>query len=469
MIHQKNLQGDTLREEWNNMESVLLNISKYVLIFVILFYTYLSFSINGTSKESALKRKYVAQNIFTLIFFIICSVIVVYENKTMMSFVFAVLELVYLIILILLYQIIYPNCSRLLVNNMAMLLSLGFIMVERLAPANAFKQFLIVLTGTVISFFVPSIMRKRRIFMKLKYPVVILGILLLGVTLVLGKATGGANLSFNIGGFTFQASELVKLIYVVFLAAMLSKARVFKNVIISGIIAAVHVLVLVASTDLGAALIFFIVYISMLFIGTGKLRWLVIGLLAGSTASVLAYKLFAHVRIRVAAWRDPWSIIDGKGYQITQSLFAIGTGGWFGIGLYQGLPTKIPVVVKDFVFAAIAEEFGLIFAIAVILICFSCYINMMNIATRSRDMFYKLLAAGFGTLYIFQCFLTIGGVTKFIPSTGVTLPFVSYGGSSILSSLFMFAMVQAVFILVKENEDNERKEANQKEIESVQS
>ncbi len=193
----------------------------------------------------------------------------------------------------------------------------------------------------------------------------------------------------------------------------------------------------------------------MLYVGTGQLRYMIAGVLAGSAAAVFAYNFFSHVRTRVAAWRDPWSIIDDGGYQITQSLFAIGTGGWFGMGLYQGLPGKIPVAVKDFVFAAISEEYGMIFAVCVILVCFSCFIGIMRIASKSRDMFYKLIAVGFGALYIFQCFLTIGGVTKFIPLTGVTLPFVSYGGSSILCSLIMFAMVQSVFILVKENENEE--------------
>ena len=154
-----------------------------------------------------------------------------------------------------------------------------------------------------------------------------------------------------------------------------------------------------------------------------------------------------HVKTRVIAWLNPWDYIDGKGYQITQSLFAIGTGGLFGLGLCEGLPTKIPVVAKDFVFSAIAEELGLIFAIGVILVCFATFMGIMRIAIRVNKVFYKLITVGFGIMYILQCFLTIGGVTKFIPSTGVTLPFVSYGGSSVLSSIIMFAIIQAVYIL----------------------
>lgn len=444
------------------MITVLLNLSKYALTFLVLFYTYTSFSISGTQRESSLKGKYILQNIYTFLIFIICNAIIIYNDPSMNTIVFAGLEFLYLIIVILLYQIIYPDSSRLIVNNMCFMLAMGFVMVERLAPENAFKQFLIVLAGTLVSFFVPALMRKRRLIMKFKYPMALIGIGLLGGTLILGQLSYGANLSISIFGFTFQPSEFIKIIFVIVTAAILSKARDFKNILISGILAAIHVLILVASTDLGAALIFFMVYIMMLYIGSGKIRYLLIGLLAGSGAAYLAYSLFSHVQTRVTAWLDPWTVIDGKGYQITQSLFAIGTGGWFGIGLYQGLPTSIPVVDKDFVFSAITEEFGMIFAIAMILVCFSTFLGIMKVATRSLDMFYKLLAAGFATLYIFQCFLTIGGVTKFIPSTGVTLPFVSYGGSSILCSLLMFAVVQAVFILVKENED-EAAEKTEKE------
>lgn len=438
------------------MSTILINLSKYILAFMMMIYTLLCFSINGTRKEKSLRRKYITQNVLTMLIFTVCGIIILYYNPSVYSLVFFILEFIYLLIFIMLYYVIYPDCSRLIVNNMAMLMALGFIMVERLAPQNAMKQFLIVMAGTGISFIVPRIMRKRKIIYGFRYGFAILGIIFLGITLVLGMTTWGANISVEIGGFTFQPSEFVKLIYVLFVAAVLSKAREFKHIILSAVLAAIHVLILVASTDLGTALIFFIVYIVMLFVGSGKIRYLLAGLLCGSAASVLAYKFFSHVRVRITAWKDPWSVIDGKGYQITQSLFAIGTGGWFGAGLYQGLPTKIPVVVKDFVFSAIAEEFGIIFSICVILVCFSCFMTMMKTATRCKDLFYKLIIVGFATMYIFQCFLTIGGVTKFIPLTGVTLPFVSYGGSSILCSLIMFSMVQAAFVLVKENEEDEK-------------
>lgn len=445
------------------MSEILLNISRYSMIFIILFYVYISFRICGKTitKDSSISevrgiriRCYI-QNIFTGIIFAVCSAIVMYNTKSLSNFVIILLEIIYAITTVALYRVLYPECSNLILNNMMMLLSIGFIMAFRLAPNNALKQFIIVVVATIISFFVPWIIKHKKFWMKSRYILAIVGIILLGLTLVLGKTSFGANLSINLGFIAVQPSEFVKLMYVLFVAGVLSKADDFKNVIISAVLAAVHVLILIVSNDLGAGLILFVVYIAMLFTATGKFRYLLAGFGAGGIAAVAAYNFIGHVKTRVVAWLDPWSVIDGGGYQITQSLFAIASGGLFGLGLYEGLPTKIPVVAKDFVFSAIAEEFGLIFAISIILICFSSFIGIMRTAIRVKDLYYKLIAVGFGVLYIFQCFLTIGGVTKFIPSTGVTLPFISYGGSSILSSIIMFSIIQAVFILDAKTSDRQ--------------
>ena len=199
------------------------------------------------------------------------------------------------------------------------------------------------------------------------------------------------------------------------------------------------------STDLGAALILFVVYLAMLYIATKNVMYTGAGLLAGGAAGVLAYKLFSHVRKRFVVWRDPWSNIDGSGYQVCQSLFSIGMGSWFGYGFCQGMPDRIPVAEKDFMFSAITEEFGLIFSIALLLVCLNNLILMMNIASRCKTLFYRLVAVGLGVTYGFQVFLTVGGAIKLIPMTGVTLPFVSYGGSSIISSLVMFSLINGMY------------------------
>ena len=238
----------------------------------------------------------------------------------------------------------------------------------------------------------------------------------------------------------------MKILFVFFVAGMLYETRELRRLVIATCAAAAHVLVLVLSRDLGGALIFFVVYLVMLYTATRQPLYFLAGLLSGSGAAYLAWKLFAHAQTRVLAWSDPFSVIDKEGYQITQSLFAIGTGSWFGLGLGQGMPFKIPVVEEDFIFAAIAEECGLLFAIFLIFVYLCSFYMILNIAMCLKDAYYKLVAAGLGTLVIFQAFLSIGGVTKFIPSTGVTLPFISYGGSSLLSMFAVWAIIQGMYL-----------------------
>lgn len=218
-------------------------------------------------------------------------------------------------------------------------------------------------------------------------------------------------------------------------------------------------LILIAEKDLGGALIFYITYLVILYVSTRKESYLVLGTGALAAGAVLAYKLFYHVRVRVSAWKDPWSDVANKGYQVTQSLFAIGTGGWFGMGFCEGTPEKIPVSKTDFIFSAICEEMGVFFGICIILVEISCFIMFINISLKIENRFYKLTALGLSVEYMFQVFLTIGGVTKFIPSTGVTLPLVSYGGSSVTSTLILFAIIQGLYVINNKRGDDDEAES----------
>ena len=222
-------------------------------------------------------------------------------------------------------------------------------------------------------------------------------------------------------------------------------------------------MILVAEKDLGAALIYFVTYIFVLYVATTKVLYLGAGLAGGTAASVVAYHLFSHVRTRVQAWRDPWAEIRGGGYQVAQSLFAIGTGGFIGMGLGKGLPGSVPVVESDFVFSAISEELGGVFAICLIMVYLSSYIMFVNIAMKMKKQFYKLTAFGLSVVFIFQVFLCVGGVTKFIPSTGVTLPLISYGGSSIVTTIIIFSVIQGMYVLNGKEEDSLEQEETEKE------
>ncbi|OUP00225.1 FtsW/RodA/SpoVE family cell cycle protein [Sellimonas sp.] len=436
------------------MFNIIMEISKYLILIMIVIYTFECFSVFGYhdayTKMWILRR----QSMWMFMIHFLAFLTIFLNQQEVKILVFYVVQVVLLGAIILLYSIFYPKVSRLVVNNMCMLLSLGFIMLTRLSYDRAVKQVMIVVVSVVISLFVPVIIRKAKFLPKLRILYGVVGVAALAAVIVVGRRDNGALLGFEVAGINIQPSELVKIVFVFFVASSFYLSTTFKNVVITTVVAAAHVLILVASKDLGAALIVFVVYMVMLYVATRQPLYILAGLAGGSAAAVAGYYIFAHVRTRVVAWKDPFAVYDGAGFQIVQSLFAIGTGGWFGLGLCQGMPNKIPVVTTDFIFSAIAEELGGITAICLILICVSCYIMFLNIAMQLQDSFYKLVALGLGTCYIFQVFLTIGGVTKFIPSTGVTLPLVSYGGSSLLSTLIMFAIIQGLYILREDEEDD---------------
>lgn len=434
------------------MVNLITQLSKYVMIFMFAFYAYECFAV-FRKKVSEKKRNaiYHRQNVLMYLIHLDAFLVLYLATGEKKLIGFYLMQVLLITAIIGCYRIFYKNASRLLLNNMCMLLCISFIILTRLSFEKALKQYIICAASTIIALLIPVLMKKLHFFHKLEWVYAAFGILALLLVAVVGSTSYGAKISISIAGISIQPSEFVKILFVFFSAAMLSKSTEFKNVVITTVVAAAHVLILVASKDLGGALIFFIAYLVILYVATRQPLYFFGGLGAGALASVLAYKLFNHVRVRVVAWRDPLSVIDKEGYQICQSLFAIGTGGWFGMGLCQGLPNKIPVVEQDFVFSAISEELGGIFALCLIMVCISCILMFFNIAMQMKNQFYKLVALGLGTVYGFQVFLTIGGVTKFIPSTGVTLPLVSYGGSSLLSTMILFGIIQGLYLL-KQNE-----------------
>ncbi|MEG2870522.1 MAG: FtsW/RodA/SpoVE family cell cycle protein [Clostridium sp.] len=439
------------------MINLITILSKYIMILLMSIYTYYNFRFFAMKDERGRIHLCRLQNIAMFFIHTLAYIVIYLRTEDINTLLFFGAQMVFFIVYTSFYRMFYRNLSRLLLNNACMLLCISFIMLTRISMDKAVRQFEIVVISAVVTLIIPFVIDRAWQLAKIPWVYGAIGLLLLLVVCVAGNTSFGAQLAITIGGFSFQPSEFVKISFVFFVATMFYRSTSFKTVVITTIAAAAHVLVLVLSKDLGSALIFFITYLLMLFIATSNWMYLGIGTGAGTAAAVLAYQLFSHVRVRVAAWKNPWIDIDGKGFQITQALFAIGTGGWFGMGLYQGMPKKIPVVEKDFIFAAISEELGGIFALCILLICLGCFLQFMMIAGKMQSIFYKLIAFGLGTVYIVQVFLTIGGVIKFIPSTGVTLPFISYGGSSILSTFILFNVIQGLYILKRneEEEDNE--------------
>lgn len=442
------------------MVNVITELSKYAMILFLALYTLAGFQLVAKPEEE--KRAALWQQNFLFFSMHLMGNLILYlntENEKILYFYGA--QAVLFVVFLSLHHLIYPKSDRLLNHNLLMLLSIGFLILARLSFDKAVRQFELAVLAAGLTFLIPWIIRRAGSLRTLYWWYGAAGFGLLTAVLIAGQLSFGAKLAITIHGISFQPSEFVKILFVFFVAGMLHEAQNFRQAAITTAAAAAHVLVLVLSKDLGGALILFVTYLVMLYIATRQPLYFLAGLLAGSGAAYVAWKLFSHVQTRVLAWSDPFSVIEKEGYQISQSLFAIGTGSWFGLGLGQGMPYKIPVVEEDFIFAAISEELGLLFAVFLMFVYMCCFYMILNIAMCLRDVYYKLVAAGLGTLVIFQAFLSIGGVTKFIPSTGVTLPFVSYGGSSLLSMFAIWAIIQGMYLKrsdeVAENDQDKNK------------
>ena len=426
--------------------NIVTELTRIYFLVVILLYTLEAYLYFGKKSERSKSRGLGVQIALLTMFSIGGFGVIFYHHHQWIVLLFLAGVLSYNTLTLVLFSSFYPKCSMLLLSNMLMLLNIGFVILARLDFDKAMKQGIIVGAGTILALLVPVMIRKLRVLEKLQILYAILGIGALRGVLALAVTSRGAKLSITVAGITIQFSEIVKITFVFYMAARLAKDRSFRSVVVTSVVAALHVGILVFSTDLGAARVFFVAYLVVIFVATGRPIYPLVGLLGGAAASVVAYFLFAHVQQRVIAWKDPFAVYETSGYQIVQGLFGIGAGGWFGTGLCEGKPTMIPVAAKDFVFAAICEEFGSIFGICLLLICMSIFLLICTISLKLHNRFYKLAAIGLGAEYAFQVFLTVGGVTKFIPMTGITLPLVSYGGSSVISTIVMLSIVQGMYI-----------------------
>lgn len=353
--------------------------------------------------------------------------------------------------MVLLDKFYYEGCP-LIWTGMLFLLDISLIMLQRLKPELAIRQLIWMALGIVMMLFIPFVLRLIPRFEIFEYVYIIFSYAFILSTLLFGTSKYGSVNWLKIGPVTFQPSEIVKFLFIFYLASVFRKRVELKELLITGVLSAGIVLLLVFQKDLGSALIFFMTYMVMLYISTSNEILFFAGMGAASIAATLAYHLFSHVRVRVAAWKNPWSDIDGGGYQIVNSLFAITTWGLFGSGLTKGMPNSIPVVESDFIFAAICEEMGVLFGMGIVCLYIMLFFRGILVVIRCQRRYYSLLAAGVVTMFAFQAFLIIGGVIKLIPLTGVTLPFVSYGGSSVLVSIMMIGLLQWVSVYCEQHE-----------------
>lgn len=431
------------------MQEYVTELSKYFIVFGMVLYTFNCFFVLIGDNRNR-KGIYVLQNFLMFFIQLLCFVDLTLVSRDLQYVFFYVFVQVFLIAALVMVPMIYEEVNRLLLNNMCMLLSVGLCMISRLSFNKAVKQYVIVLVSLTISLFIPYLFTRIRFLKKLTWLYAAVGIGLLSIVLIMGEVTYGSKISFSLAGITFQPSEFVKILFLFFLAGALWEKCDFARVAVTAVVAGIHVIVLVISTDLGSAVIFFIAYVFVVFVATRNYLYLLAGAVGGSAAAYIAFRLFSHVRTRVLAWQDPWSYIDNQGYQITQSLFAIGSGSWFGMGLLQGNPKAIPKVDADFIFSSVCEELGVVFGICLILVMVSTFLMMLMMAVQIHDRFYQLIVYGISIMYSFQIFLTVGGGIKLIPLTGVTLPFISYGGSSVMTTMIMFFIIQGIYIRLQQ-------------------
>ena len=344
----------------------------------------------------------------------------------------------------------------------ALLHGIGYVVIARLSERAAGLQTTWTFVAIIAYVATLVIIQRAGDLARYQWSFLAIGATLLLLPLVpgLGNTKGGARIWVSLGPINFQPGEFAKIALALFFAGYLADHR---ELIAAGAwrVGPFHlpelrhllpiafawgfaVVVMVAEQDLGSSLLFFTLFVVMMWVSTERASYLVIGLLLFSGAAYVAWRMFDHVQTRVAIWRNPWPQYEGKGYQIVQAMFAFANGGTGGTGLGLGSPNKIPVAKTDFIFAAIGEEMGLLGTTAILIGFLLIIGGGLRIAIRADRAFDKLLATGLTTIVGMQAFIIIGGVTRVVPLTGIALPFVSYGGSSLLANYVLLALLVRV-------------------------
>lgn len=364
-----------------------------------------------------------------------------------------------------------PYADPLLLPVVALLNGLGLVMIHRLDLAQgelierglggtANQQMLWTLLGVIGFALVITFLSDHRMLARYGYVCGLTGLVLLAIPAVLPTSmseSNGAKIWIRLPGFTIQPAEFSKILLLIFFAAVLvDKRSLFtsagKHILgmdlprprdLAPLLAAwlASIAVMVFEKDLGTSLLLFASFLVLLYAATDRFSWVAIGLSLFAVGGVAAYYVFGHVRVRVQTWLDPFADPEGAGYQMVQSMFSFATGGIFGTGLGNGQPGTVPAASTDFIIAAVGEELGLVGFAAVLMLYAILVIRGLRTAIAVRDSFGKLLAAGLAATLALQLFIVVGGVTRLIPLTGLTTPWMSYGGSSLLANYLLLAIL----------------------------
>jgi cell division protein FtsW (lipid II flippase) len=365
-----------------------------------------------------------------------------------------------------------PYADPLLLPAVALLVGLGLAMIHRLdlaaeqnggSGSSAPVQLLWATIGVGLFILVLLTVRDHRVLSRFAYTLALVGLILLAIPAVLPASiseVNGSKLWIRLAGFSIQPGEVAKICLIIFFAAYLvdkrdvlalasrrvagielPRGRDLGPVLVAWVLC---ILIMVFESDLGSSLLVFGIFVVMLYVATERASWLLIGLGLFAASAFLAYQVIAHVRVRVDVWLDPFAYRSGSGYQLVQSMFGLGTGGIFGTGLGAGRPNQVPVAKSDFISSAIGEELGLFGLVAVIVLYLIVVERGLRTSLIVRDAFGKLLAAGLAFATAWQVFIIIGGVTGLLPLTGLTTPFLAYGGSSLVANFGLIAVLMRI-------------------------
>ncbi|MFH1454293.1 MAG: FtsW/RodA/SpoVE family cell cycle protein [Armatimonadota bacterium] len=335
--------------------------------------------------------------------------------------------------------------------------NIGLIELYRISDLLFYKQINWLIIGILIYFFIVLLLKNYRSLANYSYLFLIIGIILQVMVSVWGTEINYAKLWFDLGFFYFQPSEIIKILLVIFLAYYLSEYKeylsarysltrisTFKYMIPVFVMWLLCMFIIVLQKDMGMALLLFSIFITMFYLSTSRKDIMVTSIMLFAGGSYLCYRAFAHIKVRFISWLNPWSDPYGMGHQIIQGLFSITAGGLFGTGLGMGKPYYVPAVQTDFIFSAISEEMGFLGATALIILYLLFIGKAFKVSINVKESFGKLLSAGLTAIIAWQSIVIIAGNLKIIPLTGITLPFVSYGGSSIVSNFIILGLLTVI-------------------------
>ena len=345
----------------------------------------------------------------------------------------------------------YPDGDKFILIFASVLAVVGVATLYRINTVTAIKQLVWISLGIIAYILIVVILPDLKSFVKYKNIYMIITLILMPLALIFGTELYGAKNWIIIGPISFQPSEFGKIALVLYLAAALSSYEAKNNfkgdakqLWQPALVAGFSMGCMVLQRDLGSALIFFGISITLLYVATSKRKYVFTALGLAAIGSVAGYAMFGHVRERVKIWLDPWKYALGSSYQIVEGMYSIAAGGLFGVGLGQGHFENLPVKESDMIYAIICEEFGIIFAIGLMIIYFLLFYRGIRAAFVTKDSYSQLIAVGFSTMIACQTLVIIGGIFAVIPLTGITLPIISYGGSSILTTFFALGILQKI-------------------------